>query len=147
MITILGQEFINAWKGFVQSVRSILTPSSDERELDQFLPLRNHVLEIVQSEEFLKKLELDFGQNITPIEIETSFNVKIIRALIMELQAFPLSVEVAEKNSKLTNESNWNKKSLDRASTVTGSVKDFIKEDSWVKKGLIVFNEVVDIFK
>jgi hypothetical protein len=144
---MIGQEFINAWKEFVQSVRSILTPSSDERELDQFLPLRNHVLEVVQSEDFLTQFKNEFEKNITTNDKENSLNVKIIRALIMEMQAFPLSVEVAEKNSKLSNEANWNKKSLGRASTVTGSIKDFVKEDTWVKKGLIVFNEVIDIFK
>ncbi len=66
----------------------------------------------------------------------------------MELQAFPLAVEVAEKTAKEEGKKGWWRKILGRASTTTGSVKDLSDNlPPYAKGALTLFKELIDLFK
>lgn len=132
-----------AWMDFTGSVRILLVPQADDRPLDQYLAFRDTVLALVQSPEFLSQLEASWA----PF---TDYPMKRIGdALLMELKAFPLSVEVAKATEKATPESKpWWRKLLGRASTVTDSVKDLMDSlPPYVKGGITLFKELLDLFK
>ncbi len=133
-----------AWLAFAQSTGALLVPSPDDRPLDQFLPFRDKVLALVQSEAFLKDLDaawITFSTN--------SPNGEVSDALLMELRAFPFSVEVAKATAPAAPESKgWWTKMFGRASTVTGSVKDLVDNlPPLAKGGITLFKELVDLFK
>lgn len=131
-----------AWLGFARSVKVLLVPQPSDRPLDQYLPLRERVFEIVESERFLK----DFESKWPPF---ADGRADIADALLMELKAFPLAVEVAEATEKPESKSTgWAKRLLRKASTVTGSVKDLVDDlPAYAKGGITLFKELVDLFK
>ena len=132
-----------AWIAFAQSTGALLVPSPDDRPLDQFLPFRDKVLALVQSEAFLKDLDAAW------IPFSNSPNSEVSDALLMELRAFPLSVEVAKATAPAAGESkSWWTKWFGRASTVAGSVKDLVDNlPPWAKNAITLFEELVDLFK
>jgi hypothetical protein len=127
----------DVWLDFTKSVRTLLVPQEDDRPLDQYLEFRDKVVSLVQSPTFLNEL----GSAWPPF-------TDVGDALIMELKAFPLAVEVAQNTQKATPESKqWWKRWLGRASTTTASVKELIADFPYVKSGLTVFKELIDLFK
>lgn len=139
------------WIAFVDSVRSLMIASPHDRGLDQYLPVRDFVTELVKDEQFISLLEKTFidypiNKNTAPIS-EDRLKTKIVEALKMELAAFPVAVEVNRTTSKPDDAPKaWSERWLGKASTVIGSVKDFVS-DSPLKHGLTVYQEVVDLFK
>jgi hypothetical protein len=132
-----------AWLGFTRSVRILLVPQLDDRPLDQYLAFREKVFKIVEGEAFLNDLEKTWGQfTDTPY-------TDIGAALLMELQAFPLAVEVAEATEKpKSNSAGWVKRLLRKASTISGSVKDIGENlPAYAKYGITLFKELLDVFK
>jgi hypothetical protein len=131
-----------AWIKFVGSVRLLLVPQPDDRPLDHFLPFRDAVLILVQNEQFLTELNA---------ALQKSSNIKglteVHNALLLELQAFSLAAEVAQTTGKPEEAKGWWKTMLDRASTVTGSVKDLVEKLPYVKSALTLFMELIEIFK
>ena len=128
---------------FTGSVRILLVPQVDDRPLDQYLPFRDTVLALVQSQEFLDQLQ----ESWAPL---TDYPRKRIGdALLMELKAFPLAVEVAQATEKAAPEPKpWWRKLLGRASTVAGSVQDLMDSlPPYVKGGITLFKELIDLFK
>jgi len=132
-----------AWISFTQSTGALLVPMPDDRPLDQFLPFRDRVLTLVQSEAFLQALDTAWGP------FANSPNSDVSEALLMELRAFPLAAEVAKATATTPTESKgWFSKLLGRASTVAGSVKDLVENlPPWAKNALTLFKELVDLFK
>lgn len=145
----LQQSFIDSWSNFVNSVHTLIKPSIDDRGLDQFLPLRDYVIALMLDKDFIDLLKTHSGSVLEETSNELNpLKVKIMNALIMELMAFPIAVEITQTISKPEPTSdNWIKKWLGKASTVTGSVKDFVEHNPTLKTGITVFNEVIDIFK
>lgn len=45
------------WLGFVNASRTLFVPHPDDRPLDQYIPLRDKVMELVSGEDFLIELE------------------------------------------------------------------------------------------
>jgi hypothetical protein len=131
-----------AWLSFTKSVQILLVPQVDDRPLDQYLAFRNTVLELVQSEKFLAALNSAWSP-FTDFPQEGSGD-----ALIMELQAFPLAMEVAGATEKPEDAKKWWKKMLGRASTISGSVKDLLDAlPPEAKMALTLFGELIDLFK
>ncbi|MBL7781382.1 MAG: hypothetical protein JNM22_09215 [Saprospiraceae bacterium] len=134
-----------AWLAFVESVKTLLVPRKDNRPADQFLELRDKVYDIVLSEEFLK--DLDIAYNGGP---GNNYHIEepVKEALLLELQAYKRAVEVVHLTEKRKEKKNWFSPLLGKASTVTGSVKDILAENMpFLKGGLTLFNEVLDLFK
>lgn len=131
-----------AWINFTKSVEILLVPQADDRPLDQYLAFKNTVLELVQNEQFF----VDLNSVWTPF---TDFpKKKIGDALIMELQAFPLAMEVAKTTEKPEDAKKWWKSMLCRVSTVSGSVKDLVDTlPPYAKGALTLFKELIDLFK
>lgn len=134
-----------AWINFVKSVNLLLVPQTDDRSLDQYLPFRNAVLTLVQTDQFLAELHAAWAPtkpppNPTPSEIHN--------ALLLELQAFPLAVEVAQVTSKSEETKSWYGKLLGRASIGVGSVKDIFADlPPYAKHALTLYKELIDLFK
>jgi hypothetical protein len=128
------------WRAYVKSVRVLLVPDPDDRPLDQYLEMRDRVLGIVESYEFTRDLEVPWNSNLSD---------DVRAALLSELKALPLAVEVASATAKSDSEkTGWFKRLLGRASTVAGSVKDILANlPPNVKNGLTLLKEVIDIFK
>jgi hypothetical protein len=135
-----------AWINFVKSVQALLVPQADDRPLDQYLSFRDAVVAFVQNERFLTELNTAW----TPQSNDTGLiGLEEIRnVLLLELQAFPLAVEVAKATEKPEEpKSRW-RKMLGGASTVSGSVKDLPERLPWYARcGLTAFNELIDLFK
>ena len=131
-----------AWLNFTNSVRDLLVPQPEDRPLDQYLVFRDAVFALVQGQPFLMQL----GGAWPPM---TDAPVaEIGNALLLELQAFPLAAEVAKATVKPEESKGWWRKTLGRASTVSGSLKDLLDNlPPAVKGGLTLFNELIDVFK
>src|SRR5438034_641223 len=86
-----------AWIAFATSVRSLLTSQLDDRPLEQYLAFRDTILALVQNERFLRELNQAWGKSSNTPEIRD--------ALLMELKAFPLAVEVAQATESPAGES------------------------------------------
>ena len=123
-------------------MRSLLVPQPDDRPLDQYLAFRDTVLTLVRDQRFL--VDLDKGW-----ATQFSNEPAISNALLMELNAFPLAVEVAQATERASGESKGSlTKWLSRASTVTGSVKDLLESLPWyAKSSMTLFKELLDLFR
>jgi hypothetical protein len=133
-----------AWINFTKSVQVLLGPQTDDRPLDQYLSFRDAVLTLVQNEQFLKGLN-EAWESFTA---DTPPLTEIRDALLLELQAFPLAVEVAKGTEKPEEAKGWRSKMLGQASMVSGSVKDLLQNlPPYVKSGLTLFEELIDLFK
>lgn len=132
-----------AWMNFTNSVKFLLVPIPDDRPLDQYLAFRDKVMAMVQNQQFLNELQQVWPPFTDFPKVETG------NALIMELKAFPLAIEVAKATEKDTRESKgWFYKWLGRASTVTGSVKDLVDTlPDYAKGAITLFKELTDLFK
>jgi hypothetical protein len=138
------------WMEFTSKVRILLIPQSDDRPLDQYLPFRETVIALVQSPKFLE----DLNSAWTSSDFAISEDIK--KALIMELDAFRLSAEVAQTIPKSTAETpaaeskGWREtlfNLLGRASTTVGSLKDIVELSPYAKAAVTLFKELIDLFK
>jgi len=110
-----------AWMDYTNSVQLLLVPVPDDRPMDQYLAFRDKVILIVQDQKFLNELQQAWP-SLTDVP-----KIEIGEALLMELKAFPLALEVAKATEKDSREAKgWFSKWLGRASTVSGSVKDLV---------------------
>lgn len=137
-----------AWIAFVASLRQLLVVQPDDRPLDQYLAFRDTVLSLVEDQKFLDELQGAWPvvANMPPDFPEREIN----DALLMELKAFPLAVEVVQATAKNTDGPVWEqfKTWLGRGSTVTGSVKDLLDHlPPWAKSVLTLLRELLDLFK
>ncbi|MDR4505851.1 MAG: hypothetical protein MRK01_13850 [Candidatus Scalindua sp.] len=131
-----------AWMGFTKSVRLLLVPQQDDRPLDQYLEFRDAVFVIVEGEKFLDELQNAW------VPFTDTPQKEVGGALLMELKAFPLAIEVAQATEKTTVESKgWMKRWLGRASVVTGSIKDMLGTSPYIKSAITLFEELFDLFK
>ncbi len=134
-----------AWLNFVGSVQVLLVPQIDDRPLDQYLTFRDAVVALVQNEQFLSGLNLAWA---APVAQSDPTIAEVRSVLLLELQAFPRAVEVAQATEKSEEGKGWMRKMLGRASTTCGSVKDLLGNlPPYVKNGLTLFNELIDLFK
>ncbi len=132
-----------AWMDFTNSVRFLLVPIPDDRPMDQYLAFRDKVLSMVQDQKFLNEIQQAWPS------LTDAPKIGIGEALLMELKAFPLALEVAKATEKDSRESKkWFSKWLGRASTVSGSVKDLVDNlPGYAKSAITLFNELLDLFK
>lgn len=132
----------DAWVGFVKSVQIVLVPRSDDRPLDQFLEFRDAVISLVLDQKFLGNLDSAIDKFAAAKDHE------LMNVLLLELQAFPRSVEVAKSLDKGDEQSiGWWDKLLGRASTITGSVKDVAEKNPYAKAATTLFKEAIDIYR
>ena len=133
-----------AWKNYTISVRLLVGPQPDDRPLDQYLEFRDTVFSLVQSKEFLNELEKGFNSETHRVHDETR------KALIMELEAFPKAIEIAQTTEKTEEKQQgwWRNRWSGRAATVAGSVEDLIEDlPPWAKQAITLFKEAIDLFK
>jgi len=135
-----------AWIDFAKSVRVLLVPQTDDRPLDQYLAFRDAVFVVVQGEQFLN--DLNSAWEPAPANFKNKLPPDIQKALLLELKAVPLEVEVAQKTGKQEEEKGWWRRVLGRASTVSGSVKDILENlPPYAQNALTLFKELIDLFK
>lgn len=134
-----------AWINFVKSVKLLLLPQTDDRPLDQYLPFRDAVLNLVQNDQFLAELNATWAP---PVKPDNPTPTEIHNALLLELQAFPLAVEVAQATSKPEETKSWYWRLLGRASIGVGSIKDILSNlPPYAKHALTLYKELIDLFK
>lgn len=135
----------NKWIDYVQGVKVLLVPQADDRLLDRYLPFRDAVLVLVQNEQFLKELNEAWPPRSPSGDFQLT---EVGDALLLELQAFPHAVEVAQATEKPEEAKVWWRRMLGRASTTTGSVQDILTAlPPYAKMGLTLFKELIDLFK
>ena len=136
-----------AWINFTKSVRLLFVVQPDDRPLDQYLEFRDKVLALIDDPRFLA----DLKKGWTPFTDSRgkSFRFDVGETLLMELQAFPRAVEVAQATEAPKGLSKafldrW----LSRAATVSGSVKDLVENlPPYAKSALSLFKELCSLFK
>lgn len=132
----------SAWLDFTTDVRGLLVPQADDRPLDQYLVLRDNVLALAQSPQFLAELQQGWPP---PGALP---NLDVGSALLVELRAFRRAIEVAQATEKASAESKaWWAKLLGRASTTVGSVKDCVEMTPFGKGVTTLVKEAIDLFK
>ena len=148
------------WIAFTNAGRALFIPQADDRSLDQFLSLRDTVFAMVQSPKFLSDLDVGWmNSNHNPPDSPP----EILSVLKTEMDAFRLSVEVANSSTESKgwrsviqrlldrfSTKGWRSKIprlLGRFSTVTGSVKDLIHLSPYGKGAITLLKELADIFK
>ncbi len=151
----LDNPFEVAWVNYILALKSLMGPIPEDRAMDQYLRFRDEVMQYVLSRKFLDEVNYYWQSNY-------SENYHAFDLLLMELNAFPLGVEVAqmEAAAEATAEAptatdkkkgwrNWRIwKWLNRGGTVAGSVKDIFKDLPWyAKHGITILKEVIDLFK
>src|SRR5262245_401103 len=110
--------FQAAWLNFTKSVRTLLVAQLDDRPLDQYLAFRDAVIALVHDREFLNSIADDKVWPRNADQPVNRFRDALINALIMELNAFPLAIEIAQATEKSPEESkSLKRKWLGRAST------------------------------
>src|SRR5262249_21668266 len=111
------------WLRFTHSLRILLVVEIDDRPLDQYLVMRDTVLALVESEDFLTKLHEAW---LAAFESKNYYPQAVADGLLMELKAFPTAVEVATATEDAGDnlKSKWWKKLIGRGSTTAGSFKD-----------------------
>jgi hypothetical protein len=132
-----------AWLGFTDSTRILLVPHATDRPLDQYLAFRDTVLTLVRSDAFLRDLQIGWKP------FQDSPRLEVGKALLMELEAFPRAVEVANTTAASdTEKKGWLSGLLGKASTVAGSVDDILDNlPPLAKGGIKLFRELVEMFK
>jgi len=131
-----------AWRNFTNSVRELLVPQPDDRPLDQYLEFRDTVLGLVESDQVLQELDQAWGPATDP-HLRGIDNV-----LLLELNAFPRMVEVAQATQKPEEQKQGWGKMLSRASTISGSVKDLLDNlPPYARGALTLLGELLDLFK
>lgn len=148
----------SAWLGYTESLRPLLVPIEDDRPLDQFLQLRDDTLALVESGNFLvglsqaeSAISSDKPTKTASTRIADPSNQlePVGNLLLQELRAFTQAIKLAQSQDKTGRESrSWIPKWLDRAKTVSDSVKDLLENaPPLVKGGLTVLGELLDLFK
>ncbi|MFZ4427167.1 MAG: hypothetical protein ACOYOO_08415 [Saprospiraceae bacterium] len=139
-------DFKKVWEQFCRDLRFLLVTRKNNRMLDQFLDLKNRVLDRVEGEEFKTSLVNAYNnlnKEDPPKEVRES--------LLLEIASFSRAKEIAVSVGDTSNKKRWWKKwgnwLLGKASVVTGSVKDIVGDNSNLKSTLILLGEVIDIFK
>jgi hypothetical protein len=140
-----------AWVAFVNSTETLMVPELPDSPLFQFVQFRDNTLSLVRSAPFLTELQVAWtGSADYPMPEE------VRNLLLLELQAFPLAVQVAERDAKTATNNEpekkwWKPIWRERASTVAGSAKDLLdifKEGyPLVKGGITALQEGLDLFK
>lgn len=140
-----------SWLNFVNTTQLLLVPQVDDRPLDQYLAFRDAVLTIVKSEGFLDELNTMWSPtagappaNTPPRKIILP---EFLAALLLELKAFPLAVEVIRATEKPEEPKKGWRALLGHASVVAGSLKDFAEDLPYLKGGLTLFGELLDLFR
>jgi hypothetical protein len=137
----------SAWLGFVKVMGELLKSTKNRRHSDQFLELRDKVLELVRSEKFLMQLENAWSPTGTD-NTKNPDREEILALLLLEIRSFIRGVEIASVAKKSERPKRWRDFFLDKGAVVIGSVKDVSLNLPWyVKDGLTVFKEVCDLFK
>lgn len=139
------------WLSFVAASRSMTSPDPDDRAGDQLLPFREKVLALVLDEQFVEGLIGALApENFAP---RNGDGAPYVEALLAELSGVVRGVEVAQATAGPGKPGRLRRalgSMLPRASTAVGSVKDFVeiagKESSWIKAGLTLFMELLDLF-
>lgn len=129
------------WMNFVKSAQPLFVAQADDRPADQFLPFRDKVFAIILSDNFLKDLD-DAWKPHTDYPL-----MEIGNALLEEMKAFSLSMEVAQASAEPRDKERWWKKMPGRASTVAGSVKEIVGNlPPNAKHALTLFKELIELF-
>ena len=82
---------------YAANVKLLLVPTVDDRTLDQFLPFRDKVYRVIESETFLGDLTDAFGKMARPtISTDHPEHRAIAEALLEELKAVSRAVEVSQ---------------------------------------------------
>jgi len=140
-------EFSSAWKRFVKSLRSLVSGVPVERALDPFMPLRDSILDASERDDVVLDLENAWLSLHAPGPVRVSFDAAHL--LLMELNAFPSAVELAEAEDKAkTEKSSSKKKLLSLAKTTLDSARDLLDQLPFPAKAILkVLGEVIDMFR
>jgi hypothetical protein len=135
-------EFSSAWKRFVQALRRLLSGVPAERSLDPFLPLRDTALDASERPDVIAELEQAWAALHAP-----NASPDVAHLFLMELNAFPSSVEIAESEVK-ENKPFPKKRLLSAGKTLLDSGRDIFETLPWKVKGVLkVLTEVIDLLR
>ncbi len=137
-------EFANAWTRFVRAARRLLAGAPSERALDPFIPLRDAALDAAESPRMAMELQSTWSALHAP-----NAAPEVAHLLLLEVQAFPGAVEIAEAEEKTGEERLLSKKRLlGLGKTGLDSVRDIMDNLPPLAKGtLTILSEVFGLFR
>ena len=137
-------EFSSTWRRYVQALRRLLSGVPTERSLIPFLPLRDSALDACERFDTVANLEKAW------LSLHSSNNAPdVAHLLLMELNAFPAAVDVAEDDAVSEKPVPLPKKRLLSAGkTLLESARDLFDDLPLTVKGVLkVLTEVIDLFR
>ncbi len=146
-----GGRFEAAFYRFRDALQDLLTIQPEDRVLDQYLAFRDAVFELLKSEAFRNELQMALRTFTTNSDFGYARNEQIVNILRLELEATARGAEVVRSLSTPEQKQSGLRRLLGRASTVNGSIKEVLEEVlrryPLLRGGLIVFGELLDLFK
>src|SRR5688572_21921769 len=121
-----------AWLAFVRALRSVTAGLSEHRHEDQFLRVREAALTLAETSEVAAEIERGYwATRVNPKKVPptpAATQAAVADVVLMELESFPLAVQVREGQVKDGSAKPEAGRSLrEAAKTILGSVGDVFK--------------------
>lgn len=134
------------WQAFVRGLRSLLSGLPEHRYQDQFLRIKEAALNLAESEGMAEEIDAAYRKAVLTTDNVPTPAADAVEVVVMELEAFPLAVEVHEAEEKAgTAKAGAGKKLRAAAKTILGSVDDLFKLTDYGKGVLSVLKEALDL--
>ena len=139
-------EMNGRWKRFIGALRSVLAASPEHRHEDQFLSLKEAALRLAEGQQMGTEVEKGFLDAVQTDNKERTLSAEAVEIVAMELEAFPLAVQVQEGEEKAGSAKPGARKRLRAAAkAILGSVKELFKLSEYGKAVIEVLKEAIEL--
>jgi hypothetical protein len=141
-------EVKSRWQGFVKGLRSLLGALPEHRHQDQYLRIKEAALVLAESQSMADEVEGAYQRALlSPNNEPLLLGADAVDIVVMELEAFPLAVQVHESEEKLgTAKPGAGKRLRSAGKTILGSVGDLFKLSDFGKGAIAVLTEALELW-
>jgi hypothetical protein len=135
------------WQAFVRAVRSVLDGLPEHRHQDQYLRVKEAALALAESPGVAEDVELGYRRAAVGANNEPLAGAGAAEVVVLELESFPLAVQVHGAEEKAGSaEPGARKRLRSAARTVLGSVTDVFKLTDLGKGAATVTREALELW-
>jgi hypothetical protein len=136
------------WQAFVRGLRSLFGSLPEHRHQDQYLRLKEAALTFAESQSVADEIELAYRKAVLVDNNLRSPQADGVDIVVMELEAFPLAIQVHEAEEKAgTTKPGAVKRLRSAAKTILGSVVDIFKLTDTGKAAITVLKEALELLE
>lgn len=134
------------WKSFVRALRSVLGQLPEHRHQDQYVRVREAALTLAEGDSVAADIDHGYREAVLA-DGEPAPGAEAVEVAVMELEAYPLAVQIHESEVKAGTAKPGAAKRLRRAGkTIIGSVGDLFELSDIGKKAITVTKEAIELF-